>query len=388
MMDLPLMMAAPAAKASDGTSSPTSRSGDPVAFEATLMTLLGGDAGKEVVEMVEALELLADLEQDHEELTADCWSLPALLAMRTQDEGAEHAGSATEVDLHAILDEVATLDEGDAPDLDDLGELVASPVPGDTEVEGDAEVDGDTEGIVPGDTDALDAADGDALADAEALEDTDARGDGETETPSTPAAPASDGRQTASLDNQADDEDAEALARETRTRGVAGSGEENRASDTATRASDAARSGSRNEAPVDRVPTASASVDQPINSDAAKQAATRAPVMSSAVLRVMEAVERLETLPPPRQLTIDLGDVRVRVAMEDGQVRLTLLEGDGESAEELLEDARDQLAQRGFDLSGDGDERPGAEGRSDDDRKTEAPSHRRASQRIPAGLRL
>lgn len=103
------------------------------------------------------------------------------------------------------------------------------------------------------------------------------------------------------------------------------------------------------------VPGAGASlVDAPtIVGDAARAAGTRGAALPAAVQRVLDAVELLENAPPPRQVTLELGDARVRVSVEQGQVRLTLLGDHAEDAAELLRDAADALAERGFDLGGD-----------------------------------
>ena len=116
----------------------------------------------------------------------------------------------------------------------------------------------------------------------------------------------------------------------------------------------------------------------------------RAPSLPPGVQRVLEAVEQLERLAPPRQLTLDLGELRVRVAMEEGQVRLSVLDGDARDGEELLEDARRALTEQGFDLGGDGE---GSGGDTDDDRPSASPDgadeRRRApGRRADTGLRL
>ena len=116
----------------------------------------------------------------------------------------------------------------------------------------------------------------------------------------------------------------------------------------------------------------------------------RAPSLPPGVQRVLEAVEQLERLAPPRQLTLDLGELRVRVAMEEGQVRLSVLDGDARDGEELLEDARQALAGQGFDLGGDAehadadgdDDRPGAAAGEPTDRS------RTRGRRDDTGLRL
>ncbi|MCC5948843.1 MAG: hypothetical protein JJT89_10350 [Nitriliruptoraceae bacterium] len=70
--------------------------------------------------------------------------------------------------------------------------------------------------------------------------------------------------------------------------------------------------------------------------------------------RVLDVLELLEQAPPPRQLTLDLGDARVRVALEDGQVRLSLLSGQNDATDRWLEQTRQALSERGFDLAREG----------------------------------
>lgn len=109
----------------------------------------------------------------------------------------------------------------------------------------------------------------------------------------------------------------------------------------------------------------------PPSTAASRMGLARAPSLPAGVQRVLEAVEQLEQLSPPRQLTLDIGEVRIRVAMDEGQLRLSLLDGDMREGEELLEDARQELAERGFDLEGD-DEPP--DDRGDDERSRTSPS--------------
>lgn len=87
------------------------------------------------------------------------------------------------------------------------------------------------------------------------------------------------------------------------------------------------------------------------------EASTRPAGSSVFVDRALEAAARLEHLAPPRQLTVELGEVRLRMALEDGVLRVQLLGDGAESGDErLLENVRDELRARGFDL---GDEHEG-----------------------------
>lgn len=129
--------------------------------------------------------------------------------------------------------------------------------------------------------------------------------------------------------------------------------------------------------------------DGPQGLDQPRAESVRLPSLPAGVQRVLDLVSQLEKMPPPRQLVLELGDLRVRVGMEDGQVRLTVLAGDQQDADELLADARDALAQQGFDLSEERDDAPdqGASSGSDDPAPAPEPPSARA-RRSPAGLRL
>ncbi len=86
--------------------------------------------------------------------------------------------------------------------------------------------------------------------------------------------------------------------------------------------------------------------------------AERTSIGADVVQRVLDAVEALELAPPPRSLTIEVGDVRLRVVVEEGQVRLAVLGERTRAGDELLEASQQELTQRGFDLgSGRGRDR-------------------------------
>ena len=78
---------------------------------------------------------------------------------------------------------------------------------------------------------------------------------------------------------------------------------------------------------------------------------------AASVQRVLDALELLEQAPPPRQITLELGDARVRVALDDGQVRLSVLGPGNEAVEKWLEETRAALTQHGFDLGQQAGER-------------------------------
>ena len=82
----------------------------------------------------------------------------------------------------------------------------------------------------------------------------------------------------------------------------------------------------------------------------------RGPMTSAAagVARVLDAIEQLEKAPPPRQVTLELGDVRVRVAVEDGAVRMQLLGEQRDAGRDFLRAASEALRERGFEMAGEG----------------------------------
>lgn len=409
MMNLPLLMAAPAATSpahADGNGRGTSRHGDGGGFEATLTALLG-DAGKEVVDMVETLGKLADLDREHDALAAIGWPMPALLAL-TANGGADQA---------ALLDELAAgLEvEGDA-------EVARAALVGDLAeaTHGSDEAEGETMPRVerPGTSEAATASAKAAAAEtaepaqsaasveaAEADESVGAGGadevdeiDGARGAPSTtrssdgaaagasaatPGVAASTG---AGGDTDHLDVEEGSVARSSTgiraARVDAKSDEQVPGTTRDPAASD--RSGSfRVDASSDRAPTAG----EPLAARPEPVRPTPNAGMSSAIQRVMEAIDRLETLPPPQRLTVDLGEVRIRVSLEDGQVRMAVIDGDGDVGDELLQDARDELAQRGFDLGADGDQADGA-GIPADDTHDDEPQRPRTRERVASGLRL
>jgi GNAT superfamily N-acetyltransferase len=74
-------------------------------------------------------------------------------------------------------------------------------------------------------------------------------------------------------------------------------------------------------------------------------------------------------MPPPRQVVLELGEVRVRLGLEDGAVRMQVLGEDRGQGRDLLRAAEEALRERGFDLAGErgegGRERPAEQQRPD-----------------------
>jgi hypothetical protein len=82
----------------------------------------------------------------------------------------------------------------------------------------------------------------------------------------------------------------------------------------------------------------------------------RGPMTSAAagIARVLDAIEQLEKAPPPRQVTLELGELRVRVAVEDGAVRMQLLGEQRDAGRDFLRSAAEALRERGFEMAGEG----------------------------------
>lgn len=142
--------------------------------------------------------------------------------------------------------------------------------------------------------------------------------------------------------------------------------------------------------------------DGPMSSSGT-EASARPAGSSIFVDRALEAAARLEHLAPPRQLTVELGEVRLRMALEDGVLRVQLLGDGAESGDErLLEDIQDELRARGFDLedehaggnAGDGDRGADPRGEHAPAGGPSARAHGRATTTTPhvpsrpTGLRL
>lgn len=118
---------------------------------------------------------------------------------------------------------------------------------------------------------------------------------------------------------------------------------------------------------------------------------------SAAAQRVLDIVARLEEQPPPRVVVIDTGEVRVRIGLDAGVVRMTVLGEPSEAGEDLLREAADALEADGFGTeldrpSGDGSDRGdrdrrdgGATGTAVSDDRAR---HDRPATRPRAGLQL
>lgn len=127
-----------------------------------------------------------------------------------------------------------------------------------------------------------------------------------------------------------------------------------------------------------------ASAPPPADTPDVGSARTPRPGLPAAVERVMEAIADLEHAPPPRRLTLEIGEARVRVALEDGQVRMTALTDDADTRD-LLDAAEAQLTDRGPDPGSDGRQ---DHGKSDGDRGEQGPGAAVPRRRADHGLRL
>lgn len=99
------------------------------------------------------------------------------------------------------------------------------------------------------------------------------------------------------------------------------------------------------------------------------------PGLAATIERLVEATTRLENQPPPRQLVLEVGDMRVRLSLDEAGLRLQLLDEGQLGQRDLLRAASEELRARGFDLAEDGagehagedpeqaEARAGAEGR-------------------------
>ncbi len=398
MMDLPLaMLAAPTTRSGGGsasTSASASSSGERDSFGAVLSSLLG-EAEQEVADMVETLESLAEADAEtRDALTTVGWPLPDLLALATDGEvelpsdpgdgsllAELAAGDAVGDDPTAEELEAAVLREGahllaqlaalrgevedaDLPPLSTLRPTVEGD-PEETAEEGDGDV---------------------SLGRAPATEDGLAR----TSRATGSATDTARGVQAATEPAPDTEPTVEETERALETGPARASSDAEAARDRAIGAAraaavDAATRSSSETARFDGAAPVSEPAEAP-SATSNRPTVSRPPAMSLAMQRVLEAVERLELMPPPRALTVDLGEHRLRVALEDGQLRLTLLDGDQGSGDEFLRDARDELAAQGFDLGEGGDPSADASPERDDDPTATPRTARRSS--VPSGLRL
>jgi hypothetical protein len=98
--------------------------------------------------------------------------------------------------------------------------------------------------------------------------------------------------------------------------------------------------------------------------DAQPADAARGPrdLPSTAAQRVLDIVTRLEEAPPPRVVVIESGELRVRVGLDAGIVRMTVLGEATEAGDDLLHEAAAALEAQGYgtelDRSSSGGEEP------------------------------
>lgn len=388
MINLPLtLLTAPAQPA---TTTEVEHAAADHAFGAVLSSLLD-DAEAEVVEMVEALESLAEADADARDVLETVgWPLPELfdlVADRTDAElklsaatpvPAEGELAADPAELIQAVVETATVGAEDEPSAQlmqlatfDVGGSEATGLhDGSTDLTGEnvhglsPADDGDRHDRPPGTTTARLIEDVQPRPDTTSL-DPDVDG-AEEDAPASPVTPRG-------LGIRADGSDVRRSG-STRTAGLEPTVEE-----VSSDRSDLSRSEAMSGSP--RI-VQSGEMARPAS---AEPSSVRPPSFSLAMQRVMEAVERLELMAPPRQLTVDLGEHRLRIGLEDGALRLALVDGEPTAGEDFLRDARDELVAQGFDLD-EGDhpdpshQQPAAE---------EAPRPELAPRRrVMTGLRL
>lgn len=120
------------------------------------------------------------------------------------------------------------------------------------------------------------------------------------------------------------------------------------------------------------------------------------PVPSTALGRVLDAVEAAENAPPPHRVTVELPELeglRLQIAVRGHEVTVAVLgqRVDRVDSDALMRELHTALGGRGFSMtdqsSGDGDERqPRHHEHPDRDRPADRPANRRPQQ--PSGLQL
>jgi hypothetical protein len=112
---------------------------------------------------------------------------------------------------------------------------------------------------------------------------------------------------------------------------------------------------------------------------------------SAAAQRVLDIVSQLEDAPPPRVVVIETGEIRLRVGLDAGIVRLTVLGTLGAAGEEVLREAADALETGGFGTEldrGHGDDEPDRHDPRDGAARFDVTAPARPSSRSRAGLQL
>jgi hypothetical protein len=129
------------------------------------------------------------------------------------------------------------------------------------------------------------------------------------------------------------------------------------------------------EAPLTTTPTEATATPR---SEVSETGAMRPSAAAATLERVLEAAARLDRMPPPRQLTLEVGEARVRLGIEDGVLRVQLVGESQPEDRDLLRDVTAELRARGFDL-GHGGGRGDGDGRQPEPGQQPAPPGRGAT---------
>lgn len=143
-------------------------------------------------------------------------------------------------------------------------------------------------------------------------------------------------------------------------------------------------------APADSVgaPTSTTSA-APAVGGAPPPTGSPAPTPSVLAGKVAEAVALLEHAPPPRRMTVEIGDLQLSVSVRGEAVRVTLLDAAVQPTATWTRDLSEALAERGLSLAADRDARGSPHDRRPPDHPTPEDRRRRPPTRpAPAGWRL
>jgi hypothetical protein len=146
---------------------------------------------------------------------------------------------------------------------------------------------------------------------------------------------------------------------------------------------------------VDVAVTATPTTEGTTRSAEVRDTGALRPGTPAVVDRILEAASRLEHLPPPRHLVLEVGELRVRLSLDDAGLRLQLLDDAQAADQDLLREASDELRSRGFDLAdGEADDSSSraanqlAEAARDEATAGTAPASEPAAARPDTALRL
>jgi hypothetical protein len=312
-----------------------------------------------------------------EQTTVVVMDEPAVTAALEDVELAETAESATPTALVGRSDDAA--EPIAVPTSEESGEIaVDAEVSADAEVPADAEIPTDAEVAVE-----TDRSDSSAGEEAEVAATTD-------RSAHTDPAAGEEPEVAAATDRSADTDPA--AGEEPEVAFGPGRSAEAPAATRRPPASERAQAVAAPNAAVHRAEAASADVQAaPLAGPA--PAAPAAPAPAGLVNRVLEAIEQLEHRPPPRRMVVEVGDMRLTVALRGDEVRLSVVgaRSGSELSAEWARDISQALASRGFNLS-QGDREGAQRDRPEQPEDRPAPP-RTTARRLPnpaasAGWRL